>query len=163
MLPIRTILHPTDFSENSALAFRLACSLAKDYGARLIVLHVQEPPLVLYGEGVMPYPVEGTREELRAELQKMKPASPGIPVEHRLVEGLGAEEILKAAEETKCDVILMGTHGRTGLNRLLMGSLAEEIVRKAPCPVVTVRAPLAQLQPSLKAAEKAEPHAAVKA
>jgi len=70
-------------------------------------------------------------------------AVPGsqVKVEHRLVEGFAAEAILQAAEESKADMIVMGTHGRTGFNRLLMGSVAEEVLRKAACPVLTVKAP----------------------
>jgi nucleotide-binding universal stress UspA family protein len=71
-----------------------------------------------------------------------------VTVEHHLKEGDPATEILRLAEERKVDVIVMGTHGRTGLGRLLMGSVAEQIVRKAPCPVLTVRLPQRQAPPS---------------
>jgi nucleotide-binding universal stress UspA family protein len=142
MLTVRTILHPTDFSEHSKLAFRLARSLARDYGARLIVLHVAEPPPGAVGERVFTLPPPLDLEALRQRLQKLKPRDPKIPVEHRVVEGLADTEILKAAEATKCDVIVLGTHGRTGLDRLLMGSVAEQVLRGAPCPVVTVKTPL---------------------
>jgi nucleotide-binding universal stress UspA family protein len=70
----------------------------------------------------------------------MRPSDPKVRVRYLLVEGNPAAEILSAAREGNCDLIVMGTHGRTGLNRLLMGSVAEEVVRKAPCPVLTVRA-----------------------
>ena len=146
MLPIRTILHPTDFSEYSGYAFRLACALARDYGARLVVLHVAAPPVVVYGEGVLPPAPEDYQERLRGQLQQVVSPDPKVPVEHRLVEGDAVTEILRLAEETKCDLIVMGTHGRTGLGRLLMGSVAEQVVRKAPCPVLTVKTP--QRQPS---------------
>jgi nucleotide-binding universal stress UspA family protein len=63
-------------------------------------------------------------------------------VEHWIFQGDPATEILAAAEKIKCDLIVMGTHGRTGLGRLLMGSVAEQVVRKAPCPVLTVKTPL---------------------
>ncbi len=146
MLPIHTILHPTDFSEGALYAFRLASALAHDYGARLIVLHVAPPIVSPYVEGVIPPPV-GYLTELNEQLIQLQPKDRRIDVEHRLVEGDPAREILDTAEETHCDVILMGTHGRTGLRRLLMGSVAEEVLRHASCPVVTVRAPVAAKVP----------------
>jgi nucleotide-binding universal stress UspA family protein len=139
MLPIRTILHPTDFSTSSDYAFRLACSLARDYGSRLIVLHVATPPVVAFGEGVLPVQPEGYRDELREWLHRLAAQGPTARVEHHLVEGDAAAEIIHLAGETKCDLIVMGTHGRTGLGRLLMGSVAEQVIRKAPCPVLTVK------------------------
>ncbi len=141
MLPIHTILHPTDFSDCSDGAFRLACALARDYGSRLVVLHVAELSTVVAGDGMLmiPYPIDS--EPLREQLRQLKPDDPKIPVEHRLVEGYAAEQILRVAAQTNCDLILMGTHGRTALNRLLMGSVAEEVVRRAPCPVLTVKTP----------------------
>jgi nucleotide-binding universal stress UspA family protein len=142
MLPIQTILHPTDFSEHSSYAFRLACSLARDYGARLVALHVAEPPTVVSGEGMLMFPPNFDLELLRKQLQQLESESPEVQMEPRLVQGYAAEEILRAAAETKCDLIMMGTHGRTGMGRLLMGSVAEQIVRKAPCPVLTVKMPL---------------------
>jgi nucleotide-binding universal stress UspA family protein len=142
MLAIRTVLHPTDFSERSEFAFRLACSLARDYGGRLIVLHVAEPPMAVAGEGVLMLPPAFDLEPLRERLQQLRPGDPKVPVEHRLIQGDAATEILRVAEETKCDVIVLGTHGRTGLGRLLLGSVAEQVLRRAPCPVVTVKTPL---------------------
>jgi nucleotide-binding universal stress UspA family protein len=142
MLAIKTILHPTDFSERAAFAFRLACSLARDYGAQLVVLHVAEPPMAFAGEGVLMLPTAVDMQQLRERLQQLRSLDPKIQVDHLLVEGVAATEILRVAEETKCDVIVIGTHGRTGLGRLLMGSVAEQVVRRAPCPVVTAKTPL---------------------
>ncbi|HZT97099.1 MAG TPA: universal stress protein [Chloroflexota bacterium] len=151
MLPIRTILHPTDFSEYSGYAFQLACDLARDYDARLIVLHVAAPPVVVYGEGVLPPEPKDYKERLRERLQQVVIQDPKIPIEHRLIEGDAAREILRLAGEAKCNLIVMGTHGRTGLGRLLMGSVAEQVVRKAPCPVLTVKIPQRQLSPGEEA------------
>ena len=145
MLGIKTILHPTDFSERSALAFRLACSLARDYGARLVVVHIVPVSTVYYGEGVMVSPPPEDQEALREQLLQLQPRDAKVAVEHRLLKGDAATEIVDVAEETKADVIVIGSHGRTGLARLLLGSVAEKVMRKAPCPVVTVRAPLSQL------------------
>jgi nucleotide-binding universal stress UspA family protein len=147
MLPIRTVLHPTDFSDYSDYAFRLACSLARDYGARLVVLHVATPPMVDYAEGVIPPEPAGYKDQLRERLHQLQAGDPKVRVEHRLVEGDAATEILQVAGETRCDVIVVGTHGRTGLGRMLMGSVAEQVVRKAPCPVLTVKVPKHQVPP----------------
>jgi nucleotide-binding universal stress UspA family protein len=148
MLPVHTILHPTDFSEGSRFAFRLACALARDYDARLIVLHVATPPAPVYGERLMtaiqPDPAEERLRQKRfwQQLEQLHPKDARVQVDHRLAEGYPVAEILAVAKEVQADVILMGTHGRTGLGRLLMGSVAEEVVRKAPCPVVTVGSPV---------------------
>ena len=146
MLPIRTILHPTDFSERSANAFEVACSLARDSGAGLIVLHVLERPVIAYTGVAMAPPAPGPSEEERKALLKrlkhVQPQAPAVAVEHRLEQGDPATGILQVAQEAGCDLIVMGTHGRTGLGRLLLGSVAEQVLRKAPCPVLTVKTPL---------------------
>ena len=141
MLPIHTILHPTDFSKQSEFAFQLACSLARDYGAQLYVVHVVTPPVVVYGEGVLPVEPAAYQAELRETLTRLHAVEPEVRVLHRLVEGQPVDEILRLAKEIGCDLIVMGTHGRTGFGRMLMGSVAEKVVRTAPCPVVTVRQP----------------------
>jgi nucleotide-binding universal stress UspA family protein len=141
MLAIRTILHPTDFSETAGHAFRLACALARDHGSRLIVLHVAVPPMVLYGEGLMALPPPPDLNAIREKLRQWE--APGIRLEPAVVEGDPAAEIQRLAAETPCDLIVLGTHGRKGLLRLLMGSVAEQVVRHAACPVLTVRASLA--------------------
>jgi nucleotide-binding universal stress UspA family protein len=146
MLPIRRILHPTDFSERSQAAFQTACALARDYSAPLVVLHVSTP-LVAYGDGMFSVPPANFTEELRAKLQKVRPNDPRVLVEHRLIEGDPPTEILRTARESGCDLIVMGTHGWTGLSRLLMGSIAEQVVRRAPCPVLTVKTPLTEAEP----------------
>jgi nucleotide-binding universal stress UspA family protein len=143
MLPIRTILHPTDFSDRSDYAFRLACSLSRDYDARLVILHVASPPVTVVGDAMWVGPIEPNFTELKDKLLRLKGPDPKR-VERRLEEGDPAAEILRVARESKCDLIVMGTHGRRGLGRLLMGSVAEQVVRKAPCPVVTVKAPFVE-------------------
>jgi nucleotide-binding universal stress UspA family protein len=144
MLPISTIIHPTDFSDRSEYAFRLACSLARDHGARLIVLHVVPTPQgVGYNElPIVPPLSPDYRQELEEKLHKFKTVDPKLRVECRLEEGFAADEILRIARDTKADLIVMGTHGRTGLARLLMGSVAEQVARKAACPVLTAKAPI---------------------
>jgi nucleotide-binding universal stress UspA family protein len=156
MLPIKTILHPTDFSDRSAYAFQFACALARDYGARLVVAHVNVPEVVVYGEMLAPVPAVPVvdRQALLARLAKLQPSDPAVRVEHVLREGDPAREILDLARELACDLIVLGTHGRTGFHRLLMGSVAEEVSRKAPCPVLTVKTPLAEPAPVESAYEE---------
>jgi len=145
MLPIHTVLHPTDFSERSQNALRLACALARDYCARLVVLHAAMPPTVVYGEGALPLDPEIAYREAHEELNRLAIPNNDVRAERRFEEGDPAGTILRVARELPADLIVMGTHGRTGLARLLMGSVAERVMRKASCPVLTVTTPLAGL------------------
>ena len=152
MLAIRTILHPTDLSPLSEYGLRLACSLARDHGARLIVLHVR-PPEILFADSpyvLLPDPGQ-VWEHWQEELRQLQPQDPTVAVEHLLKEGDPATEILRTAKANDCDLIVMGTHGRTGVSRLLMGSVAERVLRKAACPVLTVKAPFALAESSQRA------------
>lgn len=142
MLAIKTILYPTDFSERSEAAFQLACSLAEDYCARLVILHVVKTEVEIFAEGVLPYVPELQLVDLRDKLEDVQPRNSAIFVERKLVEGNPAEEILHVAEQIKADVIVMATHGRSGLDRVLLGSVAEVVLRGAPCPVLSVRRPV---------------------
>lgn len=142
MLTIRTILHPTDFSEHSEAAFRLACALARDYNARLIVVHVNTSPTLFEELPVWPEEAEEVRTALRAQLSELQPTDPKIRIEYRLEEGHAVTEILRLAAQEKCNLIVMGTHGRTSFARLALGSVVESVQRKAPCPVLSVKLPL---------------------
>jgi nucleotide-binding universal stress UspA family protein len=155
MLPIHTILHPTDFSDHSLCAFRVACALARDYNALLIVLHVDYLPAALYGDVIAPPRPEGYEARLREQLYGMRATEPGTRVEYRLNEGHPVSEILGVADEVGADLIVMGTHGRTGLGRLLLGSVAEQVSRKARCPVLTVRKPMPAEAPAAEPAAAA--------
>ena len=139
MLRIATILHPTDFSPLSEYAFHLACSLARDHGGGVIVLHVAELPVIASGVAITS--PGGDREELAKRLSDIKAPDAKVPVEHRLEEGDPVAEILRVARESQCDLIVIGMHGRTRLAHLLMGSVAEPVVRKATCPVLVVKTP----------------------
>jgi len=141
MLPIHTILCPTDFSAYSDNAFLTACALARDYGARVIVLHVVPSPVMPYVTVAVPPPPEVNLDEPREMLASYTAPDESIAVERLLLEGEPREEIVALARDRPCDLIVMGTHGRTGMGRLLMGSVAEAVVRAAPCPVLTVRTP----------------------
>lgn len=145
MLAIHNILHPTDFSPRSEYAFRLACELAKDHGASVVVMHVLPPPIAVFGNGIVPPEPEETRDESKKRLRDLVSPAPEVRIERLLAEGEPASEILRIATERKCDLIVMGTHGWTGLARLLMGSVAEKVVRKAACAVLTVKTPLAEV------------------
>jgi nucleotide-binding universal stress UspA family protein len=155
MSPFKTILHPTDFSVYSAEAFRLACSLASTLKARLLLLHVNEPPAVVGGE-MYPFVADLATppQILWGQLEKLESAFPGVEVERYLVDGSAASEIVRFAGLHRCDLIVLGTHGRTGIGRMLLGSIAEEAVRKAPCPVLTVKPHFAEPVPA-KAEEMA--------
>jgi nucleotide-binding universal stress UspA family protein len=155
MMKIRTILLPTDFSEPSAHARDLAGAIARDYCARLIVLHVKPPPVAV--SGVMtPEPLDPPEHaaELRRQLDAWRPAGPSVLVEHVMLVGDEATEIIRLAEDEGYDLIVMGTHGRTGVGRLLMGSVAEKVLRRAPCPVLTVKGPVAATEPKKPAAPR---------
>jgi nucleotide-binding universal stress UspA family protein len=156
MLPLRTILYPagyseyseyavTDYSGHSEHAFRAACELARDYGARLIVLHVlhtAESPRPR-GDG-RPGGASWSgndRDSPRKELYRLRSPDPTVRLEHRLREGSPAAEILRMADQDRCDLIVMGMHERTGLDRVRMGRVAEEVLRRARCPVLAVKRP----------------------
>jgi len=136
----RTILHPTDLSEASADAFHLACSLASCHHARLVVAYVVQTPAAAYvGGDLLPEPGSWLKE-VQAKLAALRPDDPTVAVEHRIVHGEPAEQILSLAAALNCDLIVLGTHGRSGLQRLVLGSVAEEVLRKAHCPVLSVKA-----------------------
>lgn len=146
--PVMTILHPSDFSACSKDALQLACSLAKDCGARLIVLHVTSVPDKGNGSPGLPLVREEYLAKVRQDLNKLQPPDPQLFFETRVEEGDPVTEILRVAEETRAGLIVMGTHGRTGLGHLLMGSVAEQVVRKGPCLVLTLKTPTAIVQGS---------------
>jgi len=140
-MPQPTILFSTDFSHASDAALPHAETLARQQGARLLIVHVEEPPLA-YGGGELYYGIaEPDTARIRAMLEAVKPADPTVPFEQRLAMGDPATEICRIAADEGAEMIILGTHGRTGLVRLLMGSVAESILRRAPCPVLVYREP----------------------
>lgn len=149
MKPIKRILIATDFSDCSREAVDYALSWAESLGAELHIVHVFERPAYFevgvshslqlrhnVDEWIREVKHEATRQ-LDALVQEAKGRRPGV--HGALREGPTVDEILKAAEETSADLIVIGTHGRTGLPHVLLGSVAERVVRSAPCPVLTVR------------------------
>ncbi len=132
------ILFPTDFSKLSEAALEYAAALARDSGGRLLIVHVE--PLIPFGESEMYFAsLESNTDALRKLLEFQQPRDGGIPCEYRLLRGPAADEIVRLARQEQADLIVMATHGRTGLIHLLMGSVAEAVVRCAHCPVLTFR------------------------
>ena len=149
---IRNILVPTDFSPGSDAALPYAYSLAEPFGARVVLFHAYVVPAYALPDGgvLAAWPetaakiVEAVEDRLTAAKSNHPPPI-GVSLEHASAEGPAADAIMKLAEEDEFDLIVMGTHGRTGIRRALLGSVAEQVVRRAPCPVVTVREHGAQL------------------
>jgi len=141
MKTIQTILYATDFSAQAEAAFPLAVALARDYGANLTIAHVVPMPVFAYTTGDIAAVPQSSPEEVRELLEKFDPKDPCIRVDYQIAEGEPSTEILQMAKKCHCDLIVIGTHGRTGLSRLVAGSVAEEVMRHAPCPVLTVRCP----------------------
>jgi universal stress protein A len=140
-MKLKRILFPVDFSKFSDAGLPFATSLARDSGADLIILHVQEPATA-YTAGEWYYgPIAPDPEMLREALEKIRPTDPSVPCVHQIVLGNPAAQIVSTAENEGVDMIVMSTRGRTGVSRALMGSVAENVVRRANCPVVVVKQP----------------------
>lgn len=140
-MQVKRILFPTDFSHLGNAGLPLAASIARDQGAELVILHVKEPP-VGYVAGELVYdPIETSDEPVKLALQAIKPSDPRVRYMHKMVTGEPSTEIVRAAEDEGVDLIVMSTHGRTGLSRMFMGSVAEAVVRRASCPVLTFKQP----------------------
>jgi universal stress protein A len=144
-MDIRRILAPTDFSELSTQGLKSALELAQTFGAKLLLLHVVEPPAYPV-EGIVPSHLgapllDDLERQASNELAQILPEvqGSGVDVARRVAVGIPYRKIVEVAEEEKADLIVMTTHGRTGLSHLVMGSVAEKIVRTAPCPVLTMR------------------------
>lgn len=138
----KKILFPTDFSHAGDAALEFAESLAKEGNGRLLIVHVQEAPVAYLGDGMYYGIPEPSTEGLMKMLQAVKPADSRVPVEYRLVTGHPVESLVRLAKEEAIDLIVLGSHGRTGLSRMLIGSVAEGVVRKAKCPVLVCKQPV---------------------
>jgi len=147
MLKIERILCPTDFSDFSDRAFDYGVSLARQYNAQLYLLHIVRPVIIGYPEYAIPDSVNEFYGELRehAEEQLREFAKVhnegGVHTTVVVEEGVVTESILDFAQENAVDMIVIGTHGRRGLQRLTLGSVTERVLRKATCPVLAVRRP----------------------
>jgi universal stress protein A len=140
MQTLKTILHATDFSDLAANAYHAAFALARAHNARLILLYVKQPQETIQGEfGLMPPEPEATDAAILARLDELVPKDTPIRMERLLKHGKLAETIVQVANENRCDLIVIGTHGRKGLARLFYGNVADSITRAARCPVLALR------------------------
>jgi nucleotide-binding universal stress UspA family protein len=141
---IQKILVPTDFSAHADEAFRVAHTLARSIGAEVTLFHVAQPPAVLSEGGpLLTDPRKGKSANLWDRFQSMVAKDPKVRVEHEVIiaDRPGAKQILEILDKLGCDLIVMGTHGHSWLKQRLFGSVTEEVVRLAHCPVMVVKAP----------------------
>jgi len=164
-MPVTHVLVPTDFSETASHALRLAIEEAKLHGAKITLLHVVAPRALtgVYYVNTVPGPADAFDPAVSGRVGAPGPLEPATVVRHdpgdvalmqlhdlipypcrdswgaEVAVGSPAETIVRVAEEQTADLIVMGTHGRTGIQHALLGSVAEKVVRLAPCPVLTVR------------------------
>ena len=145
MKDFKTILFATDFSESSDFAFQYALPLAKKFNARLLIVHVINEPVDLRGFYVPHISFDKLEEEIEEGAQKMMEKFCRAHIrdfdkyETFIIPGIPYDEVIKKAVADGADLIIMGTHGRTGLDHVLFGSTAEKVVRKSPIPVMTIR------------------------
>ena len=146
MSRIRRILHPTDFSRASTPAFKRAVEMAKTNRSELVVAHVLGPAMPIMGDGyVSPQVYEDMDAAARSAAQKQlrklvdRAKQAGVRVKGLLLDGVAHERIARAARAQKADLVVIGTHGRTGFAKLFLGSVASRVLAVSPCPVLTVR------------------------
>lgn len=138
----RHLLVPTDFGDAARVATEHAIAIAKRFDAKLTLLHAYELPRIDYGE-VIPWPIQDLEDQAQRALDR---ALADVKAVHPTVDGLVVlgdphGQILDVAEKRRCDLIVMGTHGRRGFSRILLGSVAERVVRFSPVPVLTMSTP----------------------
>lgn len=134
---IKHILCPIDFSDTNQSLNQYASVLAKSTGAKITYLHISQPD-VPYGSYAY-IDVQQEEKHDQKQLESIQPAQEGVPFAHVVEFGAPADKIVEFANENGVDLIVMGTHGRTGLRRALMGSVAEAVVRHATCPVLALK------------------------
>lgn len=150
MKPFDKILTAIDFSENSDYAFDYALTLAKQFDSQLMTLHVINEPVDLRGFYVPHISFEQLEKEIEEGAEKMMAKFCSSKMGDftnfttSIVTGIPYEEIIRSAQEAAASLIVLGTHGRTGLDHLIFGSTAERVVRGASCPVLTIRLPAEQ-------------------
>lgn len=160
----QTILVPVDFSHSSDAALQFASSLAAESDAQLKIVHVSEDtPAYFAAYGGFAYTEDVSKkidQENQDLLNKIRPTVAGVDYVHHYLRGNPSEEILKFADQENADLIVIGSHGRTGITRLLLGSVAEEVVRRASCPVLTVKQPTTEEADSAEARQEEHAHPA---
>ena len=145
MIKLKKVLVPTDFSDSARHAFRYGVSFAREYHAELVLLHVVENLTVGYASDLFPVPMAEVFQEIsgyaKAELTKLglEAKQKGVAVTELVAQGKPSAEIIRHAAENDVDMIVLGTHGKGMLDQALFGSTTERVVRRAPCPVLTVR------------------------
>jgi nucleotide-binding universal stress UspA family protein len=146
MSRIRRILHPSDFSRASRMAFTKAVEMAAANRAELLLVHVLAPVVPMVGDGYLsPQIYEEIETSARTQAQKQLDAlataakKGGVRAKTLLLGGVAHEQIIRAARSKRANLIVIGTHGRTGLAKLFLGSVAGRVVSTASCPVLTVR------------------------
>ena len=146
MKPFHRILVATDFSEASTPAFKEAILMAKENGAELMIANAYRPPNIIEADSVAFGVYEEWDRNLRAEIEGKLNAlveearKAGVDARPLILPGVPYEAITDAAKENDADLVIMGTHGRKGVARLFLGSVASRVISTAPCPVMTVRA-----------------------
>lgn len=139
--PPKTILHATDFSPNAEHAFHVACQIARSMHARIVVLHA----FILDAHITADLPVVPrelvSEEDIRLKLRQIRESEPSLQIEDKFVVGTPVESIVSVANSCHADLIVMGTYGRTGFKRLVLGSVADHVLRRATCPVMIVPLP----------------------
>jgi len=157
MLAFKIIVVPTDFSDHSLRALPYAVSLAEKFRARLKVVFVSEPALQVADVAWVGIDERSMSQEhiqeARRNLERiaLEQVPTDVPVDAEVLTGDAVEAVISYARDVNADLIIMATHGRGGISHMLMGSVAEQIVRKAPCPVLTLKQPM-----SVSAAEAEE-------
>ena len=139
---VRKILVPIDFSPHSTEALAWAVDLARLLGAQVTIVHVREPVVFIADEGAQlmnDAAEEAAQESARRELEKARSGVTSLNVDAELVVGVPAAEIVRIAKEGEFDLVVLGTHGLTGLKRVLLGSVARQVVHLAPMPVTLVK------------------------
>jgi nucleotide-binding universal stress UspA family protein len=146
MIQIKRVIHPTDFSENSKEALEFALAICEWHKADLTLLHVCEvlefaPPEYYMDKDEVSRQLKERIDAAKKELDRVAAGhrKPTFRIQPLVVTGKPFVEIIRVAKEQNADMIVLGTHGRTGLAHILIGSTSEKVVRKAPCPVLTVR------------------------
>jgi nucleotide-binding universal stress UspA family protein len=145
VIKLKKVLVPTDFSESARHALTYGISFAREYEAELTLLHVVENLTVGYASDLFPVPMAEVFQEIsgyaKAELAKLaaEAREKQVAVVEQVIQGKPSAEIIRFARETEVDMIVLGTHGKGMLDQALFGSTTERVVRRAPCPVLTVR------------------------
>jgi nucleotide-binding universal stress UspA family protein len=147
---VRSILFPTDFSSCNEAALKLASTLASESKALMYIVYVHDVQHLSASMGEAAYLYESQwKEELttaETQLNRVRPTIRGVECRHVLLSGSPVPEVLRFATENNVDLIVMASHGRTGLPRLILGSVAEGVMRKAKCPVLVVKQPMGEQQ-----------------